>query len=168
MANFFPHAVHPYYDISLVMHIGSQSLGHAGVYGSQQHRNSSCHMQKRYVDGFDKMLAISPGYVGVMCEAYKDDKYWKALFRKAAGDARQLDTSGLKIQGTLPSLKPSARHLPSCQCFGIQIDARVAVEEGEDTSEAPLTPRATEALNILVNGCKLPRMSRCSEHHHLL
>ncbi|KAJ6549819.1 hypothetical protein B0H19DRAFT_183535 [Mycena capillaripes] len=36
-----------------------------------------------------------------------------------------------------------------------KIHARAAVEDGEDASEAPLTPEATAALEALLNGCKL-------------
>ncbi|KAJ6592597.1 hypothetical protein B0H19DRAFT_1365033 [Mycena capillaripes] len=151
MSKFFPRGVHPFYDIGLVMYVGSQSRWTVQV--STYPSNTvtvpveELRSQRQYNNAFDKLVAVM---------------HWKVLihkFRKAAGDARQQDTSGLEHKTNYLPSAPTKSISPALSVSESKSDrdkrARAAVEDEEDTSEAPLTPEAIAALEALLNGCKL-------------
>ncbi|KAJ6549891.1 hypothetical protein B0H19DRAFT_1264780 [Mycena capillaripes] len=184
MAKYLPRGVHPFYDIGLVMHVGSQS--HWTVQVSTDPSitvtipTEELQSQRGYNNAFDKLVAVAPESVEVLREAYKENTHWKALihkFRKAAGDARQQDTSGLKHKTNCIPSDPTKSISPALSAsesksdrgvnhpmlrdtiipwsLRLKIHAHAAVEDDEDVYEAPLTPEATTALEALLNGCKL-------------
>ncbi|KAJ6478910.1 hypothetical protein C8R45DRAFT_1101350 [Mycena sanguinolenta] len=185
MAKYFSRAVHPYTDIGLVMHAGSRSRWAAPVSADPTNTvvipAAELATQERYIKAFDKLMNIlSSESVAVLREAYKEDTHWRNLitkFRKAAADARQQDTSGLKhkthyilpnpAQILTPPLivsdlksdrgvnHPMLRDAIVPWPLRIKINSRMAVEDGQGAAEAPLTPEATNALNALLNGSKL-------------
>jgi hypothetical protein len=115
MAKYFHRGVHPFHDIGLVMHVGSQSMWATPVstvpsntvvvpaacvclcpfLRSSHHTLSELEEQKRYKNAFDKMLAISPESLEALHENYKANTHWAGLVQKVRSYLHALTLSFL-------------------------------------------------------------------------
>ncbi|KAJ7021550.1 hypothetical protein C8F04DRAFT_1313797 [Mycena alexandri] len=170
IAKRFVRAVNPYQDIALVLHYGCQAR-----WGSTSLPEAERAEAKIHADAFDKMLASAPSSAEVIREFWKDPAHWsrlKKIFRDAASNARQGDTTGLKhklnylLADTTKSLTPKinetasksdrGRNHPMLRDAIVPWPLRLTLNEtevAEAASAEPVpTPDAIVALKNLMKG----------------